>query len=45
MYVCILSQSGETVIHNNLPAEPDAFLSVIAPYRDDIVISAEFIFT
>jgi transposase len=45
MYVCILIQAGETVVHHNLPADPDAFLSVIAPYRDDIVVAVECIFT
>src|SRR5215813_12513138 len=45
MYVCILSQDGEIVLHRNMPAGPDALLKAIAPYRDDIVIAVECIFT
>src|SRR2546426_1614852 len=45
MYVCILSQDGEVVLHRNMQASPDALLKAIAPYRDDIVIAVECIFT
>src|SRR5437660_12706568 len=45
MYVCILSQDGEVVLHRNMPASPDALRKAIAPYRDDIVIAVECIFT
>jgi transposase len=45
MYVCILDQAGEILVHQNLPAEPAAFLKVIAPYRDDIAVAIECIFT
>ena len=45
MYVCILDQAGEVVAHRNLEATPQAFLRVIAPYRDDLVVAVECIFT
>jgi transposase len=45
MYVCILSQDGEVVLHRNMQANPDALLNAIAPYRDDIVIAVECILT
>jgi transposase len=45
MYVCILSQDGEVVLHRNMPASPDTLLKAIAPYRDNIVIAVECIFT
>src|SRR5262245_22405552 len=45
MYVCILSQDGEIVLHRNMPAGPAALLKAIAPYRDDIVIAVACIFT
>src|SRR6266478_7176980 len=45
MYVCILDQSGTKLIHKNLPTTPEAFLRVIAPYRDDLVVVVECIFT
>ena len=45
MYVCILSQDGEVVLHRNMQASPDALLKAIAPYRDDMVIAVECLFT
>ena len=45
MYVCILSQDGEIVVHRNMPTSPDALLKTLAPYRDQIVIAVECIFT
>jgi hypothetical protein len=45
MYVCILDQTGTKLVHKNLPTTPDAFLRVIAPYRDDVVVGGECIFT
>ena len=44
MYVCILSQDGEVMLHRNMPARPDALLKAIAPYRDGMVIAVECIF-
>src|SRR5919109_226374 len=45
MYLCILSQDGEVMLHRNMKASPDALLKAIAPYRDDVVIAVECIFT
>jgi transposase len=45
MYVCILNQDGDIVVHRNLKASPDALLKVIATYREDIVVAVECIFT
>ncbi len=45
MYVCILDQAGMKLVHKNLPTTPEAFLRVIAPYRDDLVVAVECIFT
>jgi hypothetical protein len=39
LYVCILSQDGEMVLHRTRPARPDAWLKAMAPYRDDIGIA------
>jgi transposase len=32
-------------VHKNRPATPEAFLRVVAPYRDDLVVAVECIFT
>jgi len=45
MYVCILDRDGQVLVHKNLPSNPEAFLEVIAPYRDDLVVAVECIFT
>jgi len=45
MYVCILDQSGTKLVHKNLPTTPEAFLRVIAPYRADVVVGVECMFT
>jgi hypothetical protein len=45
MYVCILDQAGETLLHRNMQATPEALLKAIAPYRDQIVIAAECMLT
>ena len=45
MYVCILDQHGTKLVHKNLPTTPDAFLRLIAPYREDLVVAVECIFT
>ena len=45
MYVCILNQAGETLLHRNMKATPEALLKVIAPYRPKIVVAVECLFT
>jgi len=45
MYLCILNQNGDTLLHRNIRTEPDIFLQAIKPYRQDIVVCAECMFT
>src|SRR6266536_6399576 len=45
MYVCILNHGGEILVHRNMKANPESFLQVIAPYRDDLVVAVECLFT
>src|SRR5919197_3692680 len=45
MYVCILNQEGEILVHRHMPAGPDPFLKTIAPYREHLVVCVECIFT
>lgn len=45
MYACVLDHQGAVLLHRNLPAEPEAFLHAIEPFRDDVVVGAECIFT
>ena len=45
MYICILDATGQVLVHRNVPSTPEAFLEVIAPYREDLVVAAECMFT
>lgn len=45
MYLCILNQEGKIVLHRNIKTNPEIFLKTIAPYREDIVIAVECLFT
>lgn len=45
MYVCILDSQGEILLHRNLPCTPELFLKAIAPYREDVAVAVECIFT
>src|SRR5213592_1595512 len=45
MYVCILDGAGQVLVHRNVPSTPAAFLEIVAPYRDGLVVAAECMFT
>src|SRR5262249_45548216 len=44
MYLCVLNQDGESLLHRNMPAGPEPFLKAVAPYRTDLVVCVECIF-
>jgi hypothetical protein len=45
MYLCILDGEGEILLHQNMRAASEEFLNAIAPFRDDLVVAVECIFT
>jgi len=45
MYLCILSHDGEILLERNLRCDPQLFLRTIEPYREDLVVAVECIFT
>ena len=45
MDVCILDPAGQVLVHRNVPSTPAAFLEVVAPYRTDLVVAVECMFT
>ena len=45
MYLCILDTQGEVLLHRNLRARPEAFLKAVEPYRQDLVVAVECIFS
>lgn len=44
MYTCIIDNGSNKLLHRNLATDKQSFLKVIAPYRDDLVVSAECMF-
>jgi hypothetical protein len=44
MYVCILSQEGEMLVHRTRKAAPEPFRKAIAPYRDGLVVAVDWVF-
>jgi transposase len=44
MYLCILDHAGTIVLHQEVPAEPGAFLEAVAPYRAGLVVACECLF-
>ncbi len=46
MYVCILDQRGETLVHENVPTDnPERFLALVEPYKADLVVACECTFS
>ena len=45
MYLCLLNRDGEILVHRNMPTGPEPFLKAIAPYREELVVCVECIFT
>src|SRR5574341_1870705 len=45
MYVCILDAQGEILLHRNMTCAPELFLKAVAPYREDMAVAVECIFT
>jgi hypothetical protein len=44
MYLCILDQAGETLLHRSMQTTPEALLKAIAPYQGQIVLAAAWMF-
>lgn len=45
MYLCVINQNGDIVLHRNIRTSPDTFLHAIKPFREDLVVAAECMFT
>ena len=45
MYLCILDATGQVLVHRNVPSTPAAVLETVEPYRADLVVAAECMFT
>jgi hypothetical protein len=45
MFLCILDQSGKIRFEKNIKSDPGEFLDAIEPFRSDIVVCVECLFT
>ena len=45
MYVCIINNAGEILLHRNMKTDRNIFLKVIEPYQEDVVVAVECMFT
>ena len=45
MYVCLLNQAGEIMLHHHMNTSPEMFLKAIAPYREDLIVAVECLLT
>ncbi len=45
MYLCILDREGQILLHRNMRSGPETFLDAVAPYREDLVVAIECMFT
>jgi hypothetical protein len=45
MYLCVLNQEGEVLLHRHMKAGPDPLLKAMAPSREDVVVCVAWIFT
>jgi len=45
MYLCILNPAGTILLHKNMKTSRENLLKALAPYRDDLVLAVECLFT
>jgi transposase len=45
MYLCALNAEGEVRVHNNIRTNPQALLQALQPFREDVVVCVECMFT
>jgi transposase len=45
MYVCLVNQEGDILLHRNMKAAAEPFLKAVAPDRAGLVVAVECIFT
>jgi hypothetical protein len=45
MYLCIQDDRGTVLLHKNLPTCPEAFQAAVGPYRQDLAVAAECMFS
>jgi transposase len=44
LYVCVLDQAGNTLLHRKLACDREALLAALKPYKKDLVVAVECLF-
>lgn len=44
VYLCVLDQGGEVLLHKNFRTEPARLLKALEPYREDLALAVECVF-
>ena len=44
MYLCVMDQKGDVLLHRNMSNDSKLFLKLIKPFRSDIVVCCECVF-
>ena len=45
MFLCVLDEQGSIVLHRNIKTDPDSLRRVLEPFREDLVIGVECMFS
>ena len=45
MYICVIDSLGEKVFHKNMGADPAHLESALDPYKPDVIVGVECVFT
>ena len=45
MYVCVMNENAEILLHKNMDACREPFLKAIEPYKEDLIVTAECTFS
>ena len=45
LYICILDDTGQKLVHKNIKASPEPLLKLVAEYQDDLIIGVECMFS
>ena len=45
MYICIIDNNGNKIFHKNMDANPLNLIQTIIPYKENIIVGVECVFT
>jgi len=45
MYLCVLDAQDQVVLHKDFPTDPAVLLEALAPFREDLVLGVECMFS